>query len=239
MLVAAILFPIVWSSPARRPMAFALIAMSVAWVQMLFAKGAGGSVHHVILLWPFPALFVAVALAAASRKAGPAGIPLLAAAILFLAGANSLVTNEYFARLVRNGGGLEWTDAIYPLSEYLRRVKPDTIYINDWGMLDALRMLNRRKLPLRVGSDPLSKSQLDADDKQVVLARVSEAGSIFVGHPDGAELFTGVNARLRGLAAEAGYCLKMLAEIRDRNGRVAFEVFRFEWGGAGGARAAP
>ena len=209
-------------------MAFSLIAMAIAWVQMLFAKGAGGSVHHAILLWPFPALFVAVAFAAASRKIGRLGIPLLTAVTLFLVGTNALVTNEYFARLVRNGGGETWTDAIFPLSDSLRRVKARTIYIDDWGMFDVLRMLNRGRLPLRVGSDPLSKPQLEPEDKRVVLERISERESIFVGHTDAAEQFAGVNARLRGLAAEAGYRREMLAEIADRNGRSIFEVFRFE-----------
>jgi hypothetical protein len=228
LLAAALLFPLLWPTPARKPMAFSLIAMAIAWVQMLFAKGAGGSVHHAILLWPFPALFVAVAFAAASRKIGRLGIPLLAAGTLFLVGTNALVTNEYFARLVRNGGGETWTDAIFPLSDSLRRVKARTIYIDDWGMFDVLRMLNRGRLPLRVGSDPLSKPQLDPEDKRVVLERISEPESIFVGHTDAAEQFTGVNARLRGLAAEAGYRRVMLAEIADRNGRSIFEVFRFE-----------
>ena len=148
-------------------------------------------------------------------------------AVVLVAGSGLLVTNEYFALLVRNGGGVEWTDAIYPLSDYLRRVKPTAIYIDDWGMLDVLRMLNRGKLPLRVGSDPLSKPQLDAEDKGVVLARISDPDAVFVGHSDSAELFTGVNAKLRAIAAEAGYRREMLAEISDRNGRAMFEVFRF------------
>jgi hypothetical protein len=227
-LAALLLFPLLWSTPARRPMAFSLIAMGIAWIQMLFAKGAGGSVHHVILLSPFPALFIGVAFAEASRPAGRAGTLLLAGAILFLAATSALVTNEYFAQLVRNGGGVEWTDAIYPLSDGLRRVKPRAIYIDDWGMLDVLRMLNRGKLPLRVGSDPLSKAELDAEDKGIVLARIADADAVFVGHSDSAEMFTGVNARLRAMAGEAGYRREMLAEISDRNGRPVFEVFRFQ-----------
>ena len=226
-LAAVSLFPLVWSTPARKPMAFALIATVLAWIQMLYTKGAGGSVHHVILLWPFPTLFVAVAFAEASRRAGRAGTLLLAGAIFFLAASSALVTNEYFALLVRNGAGVEWTDAIYPLSDCLRRIKPTAMYIDDWGMLDVLRMLNRGKLPLRVGSDPLSKPQLDAEDKGVVLARISDPDAVFVGHSDSAELFTGVNAKLRAMATEAGYRREMLAEISDRNGRVMFEVFRF------------
>src|SRR5437879_6185586 len=66
LLSAALLFPLLCRTPTRKPMAFALIAMAVAWIQMLYAKGAGGSVHHAILLWPFPALLVAVAFAEAS-----------------------------------------------------------------------------------------------------------------------------------------------------------------------------
>jgi len=87
---------------------------------------------------------------------GPNGKPLLAAVLVYLVGANALVTNEYFSRLVRNGSGETWTDAVYPLSDSLRRVKARTIYINDWGILDVLRLLNRGRLPLRVGSDPLT-----------------------------------------------------------------------------------
>ena len=226
-LAALSLFPLLWSTPARKPMAFSLIATVLAWIQMLYTKGAGGSVHHVILLWPFPALFIAVAFTEASRRAGRAGTLLLGGAIFFLAATSALVTNEYFALLVRNGGGVEWTDAIYPLSDCLRRVKATAIYLDDWGMFDVLRMLNRGKLPLRVGSDPLTKPQLDAEDKGVVLARISDPDAVLVGHSDSAELFTGVNAKLRAIAAEAGYRREMLADISDRNGRVMFEVFRF------------
>src|SRR4029077_5454330 len=117
---ALLLLPWLWSTPARKPMLFSLIAMTIAWIQMLFAKGAGGSVHHVILMWPFPAFFVAIALAEASRKLGRLGTPLLVAIVALVAGSSLLVTNEYYARLVRNGPGLVWTDAIGPLSDYLK-----------------------------------------------------------------------------------------------------------------------
>jgi Dolichyl-phosphate-mannose-protein mannosyltransferase len=228
MAAALLLTPWLWFTPARRPLAFSLIAMLIAFAQMLFAKGAGGSVHHIILLWPLPAFFVAIATAEASRRIGPAGKPLLATILALVAGSSLLVTNEYFARLARNGPAVVWTDAIYPLSDYLSRVKARAIYMDDWGMLDTLHMLSRGRLPLRVGSDPLSKPQLGPEDKGVVFARMAEVGAIFVGHTDGDELFPGVNAKLRSLAGEAGYRREMLAEIPDRNGRTMFEVFRFE-----------
>jgi hypothetical protein len=217
LLTALLLFPWLWSTPARRPLAFSLIVMIVAWVQMLFGKGVGGSAHHVILLWPFPTLFIAVALAQISRRLGPAGKPLLAFVVVFLAGSSLLVTNEYFTRLVRNGPGEAWTDAVDPLSDFLKLANPRVIYLDDWGMFHNLVLLNRGTLPLN--NDP--------SDRRVVLARIAESDSVFVGHPNDIEIFKGVNAKLLALAEEAGYRREMLAEIPDRNGRPMFEVFRF------------
>src|SRR2546422_3321257 len=131
--------------------------MLVAWLQMLFTSGAGTSPHHVVLLWPFPVLLVAVAFAEASRWLGRVGDQLLAVVVLFLAGTSALVTNEYFSLLVRNGGGAVWTDAIYPLSDYLETSKPQVVYINDWGILNVVRLLTEGQVPLQVGSDPLNK----------------------------------------------------------------------------------
>jgi 4-amino-4-deoxy-L-arabinose transferase-like glycosyltransferase len=227
LLAAFLLFPWLWFTPARRPMAFSLIAATVAWLQMLFGKGVGGSAHHVILLWPYPTLFIAVAFAEASRRLGSAGKPLLALVVLFLAGSSLLVTNEYLALLIRNGPGEVWTDAVYPLSDYLKRVKPPAIYADDWGMINILTLLNRGSMPLRVGTDPLLKSQLDPEDRRMVLDRIAESESVFATHPGELELFKGVDAKLMAMAAEAGYRRETLAEISDRNGRRMFQVFRF------------
>jgi hypothetical protein len=227
LLAAFLLFPWLWSTAARRPMMFSLIAATVAWLQMLFAKGVGGSAHHVILLWPYPTLFIAVAFAETSRRLGPAGKPLLALVVLFLAGSSVLVTNEYLALLVRNGPGEVWTDAVFPLSDYLKRVKPAAIYADDWGMINILTLLNRGSMPLREGTDRLMKPQLDPEDRRMVLDRIAESESVFVAHPDDLELFKGVNTRLMAVAAEGGYRREILAEIPDRNGRLMFEVFRF------------
>ena len=70
-------------------MLFCLIAMAVAWLQMAFTKDAGLGAHHVVLLWPLPQWFLAVAFvqAAAWRplRWKHAGTILLASAVLFLA----------------------------------------------------------------------------------------------------------------------------------------------------------
>jgi len=59
--LAILLAPFAWRTSAWRPMLFALIFTAVGWALMLITKGAGASVHHVILLWPLPLMFLALA----------------------------------------------------------------------------------------------------------------------------------------------------------------------------------
>ena len=116
-----------------------------------------------------------------------------------------MVTNEYFSSLVRNGGGAVWTDAIYPLSDYLKKSKPHVVYINDWGIFNVVRLLTEGQLPLQVGSDPLNKPSFDESARRILRDRISESRAVFVTHTDQNEMFKGVNAKLQTLATEAGY----------------------------------
>jgi hypothetical protein len=226
-----VLLPWTLFTPSGRPAAFSLIASSVAWIQMLVTHIAGGSVHHTILIWPFPVVLVAVTLAEIARRLGKPGPALATAVVLFLAGSNFLVLNEYHAKMVRNGPGLMWTDAIHPLSDYLKTVKADTVFVNDWGIFDTVRMLHKGRIPLRVGSYPISKDELTAEEKREVERMISEEKAVWVSHCDGIELFPEINSKLEKFAAGAGFRRKRLARIPDRNGRQIFEVFAFEKAG--------
>jgi 4-amino-4-deoxy-L-arabinose transferase-like glycosyltransferase len=211
---------------ALRAILFALIAMAVAWIQMAANANTGGSVHHTILLWPFPQMVVAVSLAAASRRLGRAGIPAAAVltAALFLSGV--LVANEYFFVSYSYGGAPVWSDAIMPLSGFLKNAGTGTVYCVDWGMLDPLRYLNRGKLKLAVGNDPISKPQLTPGDREAILRMIADPGAVFVAHTKEFENFAGTNQRLVNFAESEGYRRGMLAVISDRFGRAAFEVYR-------------
>ena len=100
--------------------------MGVTWIQMALTTNAGGSVHHAVLLWPFPQFVLALALAEASRRlAEPSGrwkhwgAVAFSIVVAFLCVTNLLVTNQYLACLIRYGPTVAWTDAIYPLSNSL------------------------------------------------------------------------------------------------------------------------
>ena len=216
---------------ALRAILFALIAMAVAWAQMAVTANAGGSVHHAILLWPFPEMAIAVSFAAASRRLGRAGIPSVAAVLVVLMVSRALVTNEYYSLMLRNGGSQNWTDAIFKLSDYMKGVPSKGIYCADWGIMDSLRLLNRGKLPLNVGTDPIRKPELSRDDRDYLRRVISEPGHVFIAHTKEYEFFEGVNAKLLKYAADAGYERETMAVIPDGWGRPVYEVYHFVgWG---------
>lgn len=213
---------------ALKAILFALIALLIAWAQMAVTANAGGSVHHAILIWPLPQIVIAVSFASASRRLGSAGIPALAVILVLLMGSGLLVTNEYYALMIRNGGSLNWTDAIFRLSDYLNGGSPEGIYCIDWGMMDSLRLLSKGKLPLRVGTDPINKPQLDPADRDFLAHVVAEPRNLYINHTKDFEFFTGVNGKLVEFARSAGFTRRVLAVIPDSNGRPVYEVYQFD-----------
>jgi len=225
-LLAVLLIPLARGDDLRAIL-FSLIAMAVAWVEMATNASTGGSVHHTILLWPFPQLVVAVSFAAASRRLGRAGIPAVAVATAVIVIFGALVGNEYFYVSYRFGPAPVWSDAILPLSDLMKNVHSGNVYCVDWGMLDPLRYLNHGQVPVLVGNDPISKPALSNDDREVVLHMITDPGAIFVAHTKDFENFPGSNENLIKFATVAGYRREMLARIPDSYGRQAFEVYRF------------
>jgi 4-amino-4-deoxy-L-arabinose transferase-like glycosyltransferase len=212
---------------ALRTLLFALLAMIVAWLEMVLTAKGGNGLHHTILLWPLPQVIIAISFAEASRRLGRAGVPLVAAVTALLMASGLMLMNEYHVRMARNGGAISWTDAIFSLSEYIRAVPAKTVYSLDWGFFDALRMLRGGALRIRVGEDPIGKPHLTEDERRAVLDMISTPEHVFIAHSKGFEFYPGIAAKMVQFAETAGYRRQDLATISDSNGRPTFEVFRF------------
>lgn len=225
--LALALAPWLWTTPARKLMLFALAFMVVTWLQMAFTQNTGGGTHHTVLLWPFPHLLVAVAFAQATRALRRAGAAVLAVLIAIVCGSNLLVTNQHLAQLVERGPTAVWTDAIYPLADYLQQLPAQRIYVMDWGMFDGLRVLGRGQLPLFVGSEQAAKEKMDDTDRRIVGEMLAAKDTVFLGHTEGNEVFAGVSAHFADAAESAGYRKEVLKVIADRMGRPIFEVYRW------------
>jgi hypothetical protein len=151
----------------------------------------------------------------------------VAAVLLVLVISNVLVTNEYYAVMMRNGGSQNWTDAIFKLSDYMKGVPSSGIYCADWGIMDSLRLLNRGKLPLNAVMEGIRKPEMSADDRDYLQRTISEPSHVFIAHTLNYEFFQGSNDRLQKYAAEIGYEREMMAVISDGWGRPVYQVFHF------------
>jgi hypothetical protein len=203
------------------------VFVAVTWLQMALNRNTGGSAHHTVLVWPFPHMMIAIALAGSSYRLGRYGRPALAAIVVLMLAANLLVVNEHYAMMLRNGGGLVWTDAVFPLADFVKQVKATQVMALDWGFFDSLRLLGRGQIPLRNGMDPTNHATLDARDREAIHQWLLTPGTVFVSHTDGNEIFPGVNAHLEEVASAAGFVRETMGRFHDRNGREIFLVFRY------------
>lgn len=213
--------------PDLRALLFAPIIFLTAWAQMALNAGTGSGLHHTVLLWPLPQTIMAISFAAASRRLGRAGVPAIAAVTALLMGAGLLLINEYYSRLARNGGSVTWTDAIFPLTDYLKGVPAKAVFSLDWGFLDSLRMLSENQVPVRVGEQYLLNPELTEGDRSRLQVMIADPGDLFITHPEGREFYPGLAKKLVQFSATAGYRQQILAVIADSNGRPMFRVFRF------------
>ena len=221
-LLSLLALPLWWRSPGRRAALFAIVFCIVTFAAMALTKGAGGAIHHTVLLWPFPQLFVGVALAAIR----PQWICLTAAAAFALS--NLLVMSQYMVQFERNGPNGAFTDALNPLSAELSDSAHDAIYVIDWGMFDNLVCLHRARLDLRPSSGPLVSATPSADDQKEIAAMLRDPHALFLTHVTAREEFAGVGEHLKAFAKAAGYEQGPVRTIPDSNGRPVFELYRFQ-----------
>lgn len=204
-----------------RAVAFLLIAMAIAWVQMAVNPGTGGSAHHAILLWPWPQAVIAISLAGISRRMQRFGIPAVIAVVALVCASCLLVTNEYYAKMVRNGGVPTWSVAVFPLAELLHHTGAAHVFCTDWGIFGPVMLLNRNRPPVMNGGG------MEKDPADLKWA-LSDPTNIFVGHTKEAEAFVGVNEKLIEAAEKLGYRQQIIRVIADGFGRNVFTVYRLQ-----------
>ncbi len=200
---------------------FALIFMIVTWLAMAVTKGAGGAVHHSVLLWPFPEVFVGVVLSSVPWRR------LMGVAAGAMVVMNLLVYNQYVVDFDRLGPTASFTDALFPLSAaFSEDQRP--IYIVDWGMDNTLALFHQGRLDIHSALGMFQSEELAERDRKILEKVMPDPETLFVGHVDGREVFEGVNARVNREAAALGLRKRVIRVIPDSHGRPIFEIFRFE-----------
>jgi hypothetical protein len=220
-LLCLLAVPLWWRSRAAR---FALLFLITAWLAMALTRGAGKAVHHAVLLWPFPHLFIGVVLAS---------LPWRRVAIFACAGLvvlNLLVVNQHVLQLERDGAEGNFTDALFTLSDALPNpgagAPEQPIYLMDWGIQNTLGFLHQGRLLLRTAYDPFMTDTPSPSDLRDIPVMLSDPNALFIGHVPALQVMAGVPERLDRTLKNEGYEKQLGSTIPDSNHRPVFEIFR-------------
>ncbi len=212
--------------PAHKCLLVAIIAMIVSWALMVYPYNSAGGLQHTVLLWPLPQFIIGTAFAGISGRFQRHAALAVTMVVAFLLLVNLLVVNEYYKELATKGPTVQWTDASYDLTDRLERLAPRHVVLTDWGLLNTIRLLDRGKLHLVDLRFLLNNRQpFPVGDETILRYWLSQPGTIVVGHTQGNEIKSGVNANLSAFTRDNNYQKEMLNLVYDRNGRAIFEVF--------------
>jgi hypothetical protein len=218
--VAALILAPIAGRHTLRIVTFFVIAIAVAWSQMALNSHSGGTVHHAILLWPWPEAVVAISFAGISQRLGRFGPPALAVTTALIVVSSLLVTNEYYAKMVRNGGSPTWTTSVFPLAESVKDSGATYAFCTDWGILESVGLLN--------AWHPIMRNGILGEEESVALTHmVGDPSHIILAHTPAAEQFRGVNESIIQRAEKLGYAKQTIRVVGDGFGRDVFEVYRF------------
>ena len=184
---------------------------------MTATRGAGGTVHHVALLWPVPQVMAAIAMSRFFEWT-----PRLAQALIVLCvSVNLLQLNQYLYEFARNGSPGSWSDATSTLVRTLER-SPAPVAAADWGLSGPVSVLSNGEK--RVLDELLFRTGPEARD---TFLEINDEQPDWVAWVPEYEVFQGVNDRTDEMARELGFLKEPVQTIRDRNGRPTIEVFRY------------
>jgi len=220
---AILALPATWHTRARAPALFGLVSFAGGWIAMALTSGAGVAAHHVALLWPMHLMVIAAVTSCLSSRLGN-WVAVCLTIVLAIAGLRC--TAAYFIALVRNGPAIRWTDAIDPLTDYLRTARPQRVFVLDWGILESVNLLSEGSVPVLFGNDYAGPPA--PDRLQVLRQMMVEPGTLFVSHTPKYEQLRGSAAGVDNFAAAAGYKNETVGTIPDRFGRPTFDIFRFK-----------
>ena len=210
--------PLWWRDRTAR---FSLLFCAVTWLMMATTKGAGGSAHHVVVLWPFPQLFIATVLAALPS------LHATRALTAFLVFMNLLVINQYLFQIERDGPGDVFTDAISGLTSALSSHSAETIYLTDWGIQNPLALLSKTPLKLDTAEGDFNRDEIGEPEHLHIAQMAANPTAIFVRHAAGMEVYPGSRDRVTKAAENAGLQVQVIQTISDAHGRPVFEILRW------------
>ena len=229
-----------WIGPRRR-LLFPLLLPVLIYACMFVSFDGGSSGHHVIMLQPFPLLFLAVSQWTPAER-WPRLLPqaLAVAAALGVITVNLAVNARHLAIYTRTGGTGGFSDAMYRLVPYLARNPERQLYALDWGFSNPVAFLGRRSklavddifFALNATEDPNYRKEVERLGKLM-----RDPNNVFLLHSPQRTLLPAPTQQFFALA-DSGIEMRQVAFFQERWGEMIYEVYQ-RGAPAGGGSAKP
>jgi hypothetical protein len=200
-----------------------IITPVITFFVMASTPGAGTSVHHTMLLWPWPLLIV-LAVSYDVTKLLRLPSPIIMSGIAVLLASQLLVLTEYHAQFIRGGPGTGWTDALARAASVLPRPGSRSVVLVDWNLYSYLVVQRGDPSELIIAYDVLRMAE--PDPVQVAaFCTLARSAPVYVGYTRDREMFPGVYDNLLRIARRCGYNKRMLQVVSSSRGDAVIEIF--------------
>ena len=179
--LALLAVPLWWRFRAAR---FCLVFCAVSWFMMASTRDAGASLHHTVLLWPFPQMFIALVI---SRIPWKWAVAVVCGVLVIL---NLLVMAQYISQFERNGAEGNFTGRRFIRSRALLPrfpVRRSISSIGGWSFRSTSCMTGG--LHMRSGHDPFMSATPSELDKTAADRMFRDKGALFITHSGKREEF--------------------------------------------------
>ena len=206
-----------------------LLLSLLIYACMFFTFEGGASTHHVIMLQPFPLLFLAASLWTPAER-WPRVLPRAAAVAIAAAviAVNFSVNARHLATYTRTGGTGAFTDAAYRLASYLAKNPGWKLHALDWGISNPVMFLGARwKLHVDEIVFELSAPQAPNHANEVARlgALMQDPNNIFILHSPQRTFFP-VPAQEFFALVGRGAEMRQIAFFQERSGEMVYEIYQ-------------
>mgnify|MGYP006919324142 CR=1 FL=1 len=129
-----------------------------------------------------------------------------------------------YAELVQFGGKPIWSEAIYELSEVIKRQQAEHVLIGDWGIEHQLILLSHNRLPM--WAVPFASPE-DPEALRAVVHALEQPNTILVRFASAELSPSPIQHELVDQAAHtSGHVLRLLHTIEDKQRRIIYHIYR-------------
>lgn len=147
--------------------------------------------------------------------------------VIVVAAQGVSMMRSYYLDISRSGAHVTWSDAQRELAKTLQQQSSSTVYVNDWGIAEPLRLWTAGQLKVGTGTGAFWGAAKGQVDREEVAKRLREPQALHVRYASGITMLPPCAELVEEVAASLDCHRETVSVIRGRIGDPTFEIYRF------------